>query len=790
MSHMRWLGFVCVALFVVGIVGTPAIGASAAEELTKRLPDDVIGFVATSGGDALKADFNKTAVGRICNDPGVRKFYEAIKTELISKAAEGTGDPNVSKQVDEVIKYARLAISRPILLGLSQVPVKDGPPIGGFAILDAGDRKAEFTAIVSKLETMIGQEVVDAEVGSLKVRQFKENNEFPLYWGWVGNSFVIAVNDAQGAAAKHVSQPRASAPAYLSKVTAAGDALILHGDCQKIHSLMATIIREEEGEAAVGTLTTVLKNLGLSDSKGFTARVGFAGTDVIAQSVVEVPKQTGGVLASFKPVDLSWLRVVDVRAVTASAFNWDVASLYDTIMNTLKGAMPEQDFTEMQEAISNVESELNLKIRGDLLASLAGPTVFYAMPAGVMPEAPMGGFVVLAKLNNAASFEKSMAALGEFAGKMSEGMLQVGTQTRDDGRVVHIWTVAPLAMAGIMPTWSIVNDHVVLGSSEGLCDQAVAQFISKDPAAKSLLDAEGFKKVAGQLPKEILGFTYTDSQVQFNQMMMQLQQFWPMAAMMASQNGFKLPAVLPSLTHIAKDMGPSCSYSYYGSDGLYSYNRGPGIEVGLAAVAGGAVGAGVALPALAKAREQARITVDMSNLKQIGLALHMYAQDNNGKFPSDLQNAEKYYGNAKILVSPRKPRDFEGPSYLYVPDQNETGNSGNIVAYENPDFAGEDIVALFLDGHVERLTPDRFQEELAATYERLGREMPGEESEDEEEVQEEENSQEEGDSEDEEESEDEGDSEDEEDSEDNDNSEDQGETENGGEPVVLLQLQM
>ncbi len=136
--------------------------------------------------------------------------------------------------------------------------------------------------------------------------------------------------------------------------------------------------------------------------------------------------------------------------------------------------------------------------------------------------------------------------------------------------------------------------------------------------------------------------------------------------------------MLPSLTHIAKDMGPSCSYSYYGSDGLYSYHRGPGIEVGLATVAGGAVGAGVALPALAKAREQARIAVSMSNLKQIGLALHMYAEDNDGNFPSDLEKAKRYYGNAKILESPRKPKDFEGPSYIYIPDQSQKADSTGI----------------------------------------------------------------------------------------------------------------
>jgi prepilin-type N-terminal cleavage/methylation domain-containing protein len=44
--------------------------------------------------------------------------------------------------------------------------------------------------------------------------------------------------------------------------------------------------------------------------------------------------------------------------------------------------------------------------------------------------------------------------------------------------------------------------------------------------------------------------------------------------------------------------------------------------------------AAMLLPALSKARAMARSTADQNNLKQIGLAVFMYAQDNNGWFPS------------------------------------------------------------------------------------------------------------------------------------------------------------
>jgi prepilin-type N-terminal cleavage/methylation domain-containing protein len=49
-----------------------------------------------------------------------------------------------------------------------------------------------------------------------------------------------------------------------------------------------------------------------------------------------------------------------------------------------------------------------------------------------------------------------------------------------------------------------------------------------------------------------------------------------------------------------------------------------------------AILAAMLLPALSKAREKARQAVCMSNLKQIGLAEHMYAEDWNGYIASPL----------------------------------------------------------------------------------------------------------------------------------------------------------
>jgi hypothetical protein len=277
---------------------------------------------------------------------------------------------------------------------------------------------------------------------------------------------------------------------------------------------------------------------------------------------------------------------------------------------------------------------------------------------------------------------------------------------------------------GIMPTWSIVEDHVVIGSSAELCDLGVKQLAGKDADRKSLLEAEGFKKVAAGLPKDLTGLSYTDSQVQLTQMMMQMQQFWPLVVMYAMQAGVQLPPSLPSLTSIAKDMGPSYRYRYWASDGLHADYRGPGIEVSAVSLAGAGVGAAVALPALAKARENARNAALMADLKQIGVGLALYTQDHEGNWPTTLEQVKSYLGAGGIPEDPRKPRDFRGPSYVYVGGRPKTTDPNSVVLYENPEFCTNQIGVLFGDSHVEVMKPDGFRRAVKATYERLGKEMP------------------------------------------------------------------
>jgi prepilin-type processing-associated H-X9-DG protein len=696
---------------------------SSAQKLTTVVPDDVLGFMATSGGDELKPAFEKTILNQIWKDPGVQNFYQAIRKELMTKIQQESNDPNEKMAVDTVLNFAGLIKNRPFIVGMAQKQAKEGPPFYGFAILDAGNRKAEIAAALTKLEAIAGEgDIADVKIGSATLHGPKDNDDFPGYWGWIGNYLVFAIHDDEGLAIKYLQGSAMSRPMpnYLQKVPANNDALAVYINPEKALQLVGNIATMEGGEKEFAKVKAVINELGIDKIKTITSRIGFEGSNLVVNELVEMPEPRTGIFANIKTIDMKMFDMVDARAMSAAAFNCDIAGIYDTVMNAIKAAAGE-DFAEVQQGIAELERQLQFKIRDGLLASLNGQTVFYVLPGGVMAQSPQGGFVVIAGLKDAKLWEQTLAALGKFAAEKSNGMVQISSQMQND-KTIHTWAVMPLAMAQIMPCWVISGDKVVIASNPAMCNLAIEQM---GPGKNSIRSTAGFKNATVNLPENLLSVQYNDSKVQFNQTMMSVQQFWPMLTMAATNAGLKLPFMLPSLTHIAEKMEPSIQCSWYDAQGLRSHYRGAGVEQSIGAVAGAAVGLGVMMPALARTRQQAYRMVSATNLKGIGKAMLIYANDYDDEFPPNLEIlVEKCELPAQVLESKRKPKGFTGPSYIYITGQNVSMQPGNITVYENPAYCTDGINVLFLDCHVQWMKPEDFMKELKETYQRLGREMP------------------------------------------------------------------
>jgi len=696
---------------------------SPVEKLQKVLPDDVLGFVATSGGDNLKPAFDKSILGRLWNHPNTQTFYTSIKNEVLSKINQQMQDPNTAELPDKILELAGLALDRPIIAGAALKEAKQGLPVYGFAILDAGAQKEQIASAVTKLEALAPNgEIIEVNIGAYKMHSPKDTCRGPIYWGWVANYLLFAINDMQGLALKHLQNPRPQVPEYFKKVSGNGDVLAAYVDCRKIMSVVNAVAMQEGAVREPNTAEAVIRQLDLANIKGVSVKADFEGPDLVVNELVEVEGQRTGLLGCLKTINPEMFDKVDARAVSAAGMNFDIAGMRDTINSAIKSAAPNDVYAEIKNTIDQLESQAGIDLDKAVAENLEGPILFYMLPAGIMMEAPSGGFVVIAGVKDAASFEKTLIALGKYAAAQSEGMLQVSSQAQSDARTYHSWVIVPLAIMQVMPTWTIVDGNIVIASNATLCSLAVRQVASAGTA--SLRSTQGFEQATAKLPGNLIFLCYTDSKVQFNQLLIKAQQFWPMITMMAAQQGIQLPAMLPSLFDVIKDMGPTCRYCWFDSDGLRSHYQGPGIELSAAAVAGG-VGASVLMPALAKARDRAKQVVSLSNLSGIGKTCLIYANDNEAGFPPNLDKlVEMDYISPKQLVSPLKPKGFDGPSYIYIAGQTATMNPGNIVAYENPAYSHDGVNVLFLDCHVAFVKREKFLRKLQETYKRLDREMP------------------------------------------------------------------
>ena len=576
MARSRTTLLICVLLSIsIGFIPSAPVFAQAspAQKLVSATPDDVVAFIATSGGDSIKPAFDKTVTARLWRDPGVQSFVEALEQGLLAQLTGGSTEPEAAKAVDLVRSSVRLALTRPLVIGVAQKEAQDGPPIYGFAMLDAGPRKAEIVSALTNLEAMADEgDIVDVQVGSLTMHGPKDPGGVPGYWGWAGDHLILSINDASGLAMKNLQGGDAPALRQLQKVPGSGDALVIHLNKDKIFSLLEMIAQMQGGEEKFGAINTVINELGLDKLKTITARMGFDGSDTVGSSMVEMPAPRTGLVTNFKTINLDMFDAVGADAMAATAFNCDIGGLHDTIMNAVKKVVGE-DFAQIEGVIAGLEAQLQIKIRDGLLKSLEGPMVVYSMPGGPATGSPQGAFAIVGKLRDAALWEQSITALGQFAAAASEGMVQVSSQPHGD-RTVHTWTVLPLAMAQIMPSWVVVDDHVIIASNPTFLKSGIDQL---GPDKKSIRSTEGFKKATANLPDNLISFRYNDTKVQFNQTMMAMQQFWPMVTMYATKAGFKLPVVLPNLSHIAEYMGPSYEYSWFDDQGIHSRSRAVGL---------------------------------------------------------------------------------------------------------------------------------------------------------------------------------------------------------------------
>ena len=134
--------------------------------------------------------------------------------------------------------------------------------------------------------------------------------------------------------------------------------------------------------------------------------------------------------------------------------------------------------------------------------------------------------------------------------------------------------------------------------------------------------------------------------------------------------------------------------------------------------------AAMLLPALSRAREQARRAVCMSNLKQVGLGCHMWALDHDDQFPPSLKDPHPDYVSLNVFVCPSTEDEVTGAeeidekgSYIYVSGLNADSPADAVLLYDRKEnHNGEGRNVLFVDGHVEWMSEEEFRKKGTGSF--------------------------------------------------------------------------
>lgn len=99
---------------------------------------------------------------------------------------------------------------------------------------------------------------------------------------------------------------------------------------------------------------------------------------------------------------------------------------------------------------------------------------------------------------------------------------------------------------------------------------------------------------------------------------------------------------------------------------------------------------------------------NVNNLKQIGLALRMYSNDNNELFPKDIKDLKAGgYLEVEEIYLWTHPANGKKAPFIYCPGFKESSNVESIIAAAPQPFDGKRDV-LYIDGHVKTITEDEF----------------------------------------------------------------------------------
>ena len=414
------------------------------------------------------------------------------------------------------------------------------------------------------------------------------------------------------------------------------------------------------------------------------------------------------------------LRAIPARGAMGGMVAIDLARIWEGLAPMLEDAPGAGEALEEWRAMTGVD------FGAELLPALGPGFGFYSSVAGVTDATPTA-ITFVAGVRDRETVRKTFDALAERADEamaplvdQMRGLASVRMTASEEGGA-RLWTLnAPGLPLPFVPTIALTDDHLILCFSKTAARAAVAQSMGRgDGGAMARPEVAGLAGGGAPIsvfymdtpPLAAMGYPLADMLTT------------ALAGGVAGPDGDRavaLPAI-PPYNEWRADIRPLTSVTVWDGDDTVQKTEMDGAL--LTTMASGAIAmsqssasmfmlAGILIPALEQARDNAMALHEGAQVKLLHTACVSYATQHGGEFPDDLAVlVDEGFIQPEDLMSPYGPVWDGGPDYFVRPGARDSLDAGELQLYSRAQMAAEGRTNVaFGDNYVMLVTMDEFFE--------------------------------------------------------------------------------
>ena len=622
------------------LVGSFLLAVSAsAQPVADRVPAGAIVYVGWQGTENVPgyAGSHFEAIIRESNIPAVFRqvLPQAIRRVAREDARAGADLQMVYDLLAPVAKYPTAFFFE----GLNFEGRHPMPRLG--LVCRAG---ADAEALRARLQAVMDR----AGDPNLPVKVIVSGQDVALLVGYAPDEMALA-GDAGGRPDALTAD--AGFQSALGKVKA--DAVIaLHINVDSLFKTIDGAVELNANADERAMYEKVVEAIGLRGVKRLIATSGFDGKDWMERVYVEAPTPRKGILNMLDQPALGddLLKVIPATADLFVAGSFDVGKLIAEL-RTIVGEIDPDAQKMFDQGLGGATMAIGRNLRTDVLDPLGAHWVAYSAPEVAGGGLP--GMVVVNKPDDVAKAKSGLMAVSIFASNSAASALAMNNAPITlGGRQVKYGDLAInyLATPLVTPCWSVQGEYMIAGFYP---QSVIGAWRQIESGQGLMIDTSEYKALRARLGAEqISGITFANlpaTAPQGYQILLVLSRVVGIADLFGIQSP---PIVIPPYHIFQENLTVAGGVSWVEDDGVHMKRVAPfpGAELlqgGGAGVIAPIIGmsalqTSIMLPSLNRARETANRVKCGNNLRQLGLAMKLFANENRGNFPADMRSLAQY----------------------------------------------------------------------------------------------------------------------------------------------------